>query len=300
MSDGETGPVFELILQTCANAIVASSFAAIFAVGLVLLFGIMQVVNFAHGELYMAGAYTVWFLYAEHNLPYFAALLVAVATAAGLGILMELTLFRWKRSDQLGGLILSVGALFILQVAAVFFFGEGLMKNVPDPLHGAWQIGGLESVSVSYQRLLALGVTVALLVVFWMFLKRTKLGWALRACMQDREAAALQGISIDRFAILAMAISAGLAGAGGAVMAPLVQVNARMGHPVIMTALIVIIVGGMGSLEGAVLAAILYMFLHTFMTTFVGGVYATILGFALMVLILVVKPTAILGKSEKI
>jgi branched-chain amino acid transport system permease protein len=289
----------ELILQTCVNAVIASSFAAIFAVGLVLIFGIMQIVNFAHGELYMAGAYTLWFLYSENNLPFVAAVALAVIFVIMLGLFMEVTLFRWKRGDQLGGLILSVGALFVLQVLAVHFFGHGLMKNVIAPLSGTWHIFGLENVSLPYQRLVVLGVTSGLLAVFWVFMKRSKLGAALRACSQDPEAAQLQGINLNRIALLTMAISGGLAGAGGAVMAPVVKVVPNMGHSVIITALIVVIVGGIASLEGAVLAALLYSFLHTFVTTFVGGVYANILGLVLMLLVLVIRPTGIIGSSEK-
>ena len=162
----------ELILQTCLNAVIASSFAAIFAVGLVLIFGIMQVVNFAHGELYMAGAYALWFLYAENNLPFFAAIILAVLVVVVIGLFMEIALFRWKRGDQLGGLILSIGMLFVLQVLAVHFFGHGLMKNVTAPLHESWHVFGLENVSLPYQRLVVLGVTCGLLVSFWVFLRK--------------------------------------------------------------------------------------------------------------------------------
>lgn len=290
----------ELILQTCINAVISSSFAAIFAVGLVLIFGIMQVVNFAHGELYMAGAYALWFLYAENDVPFFAAVILAVLVVIVLGLFMEVALFRWKRGDQLGGLILSIGALFVLQVLAVHFFGHGLMKNVTAPLRGSWHVFGLENVSLPYQRLVVLGVTSGLLAAFWIFMKRSRLGAALRACTQDPEAAQLQGMNLNKMALFTMAVSAGLAGAGGAVMAPLVKVVPSMGHSVIITALIVIIVGGVGSLEGAVVAAIIYSFMHTFITTFVGGVYANILGLVLMMLVLVVKPTGIMGSSEKV
>ena len=107
-------------------------------------------------------------------------------------------------------------------------------------------------------------------------------------------------ISINKFSLIAMALSAGMAGVGGAVMGPLVVVDPYMGHTVIITALIVIIVGGIGSLEGAVLVAILYSFFHTFMTTFLDGVIANILGLAIMMLVLVVKPSGIMGTSEKV
>jgi branched-chain amino acid transport system permease protein len=292
--------MFDLIVQTAVNAVIASSFTALFAVGLVLIFGVAKVVNFAHGELYMAGAYTTWFLYSELGLPFSLAILGAILVATLIGLFMESVLFRWKRGDELGGLILSVGMLMILQVAAVYLFGQGLMKNVIAPLNGSWQVFGLQNAIVPHQRLLVLGVAIAALAALWFLLQKTRIGWALRACADDPMAAMLQGISINRFALIAIGISAALAGAGGAVMAPLVQVDPDMGHTVIINGLIVIIVGGVGSISGAVVAAILFSFFHTFITTFAGGIYADIFVMLAMLFLLVVKPTGIMGRHAKV
>lgn len=292
--------MFELILQTLVNAVVASSFAALFAVGLVLIFGIMRVCNFAHGEIYMAGAYTVWFVFSNQALPYLAAVVIATIVTVAIGLLLEVLLFRRKRNDMMGGLLLSVGALFILQTIAIYLFGLGLMKNITPPYPGAWQMFGLDRVSVEHQRLVVLGFTASLLALFWLFLHRTKLGFALRACANDPDAAALQGISINRMALVAMALSAGMAGVAGAVMAPLVVINPFMGESVIIMAFIIIIVGGTGSLEGAVLAAILYTFFVTFVTTFVDGETARILGLVIMLIVLVVKPSGLLASRDKV
>ncbi|MFQ5984452.1 MAG: branched-chain amino acid ABC transporter permease [Alphaproteobacteria bacterium] len=285
----------ELIVQTTVNALVASSFAALMAVGLVLIFGVMRIVNFAHGELYMVGAYAVWWLYAVNGWPFFLAVAGAIVVVGVIGLVMERFLFRPMRDNPLGGLIMSVGVLFILQVLAGDFFGVGLMKHVPPAFPGVVEVFGIAAAKVPWQRLVVIGVAVLLLVGLWAFLGRTRLGWALRACAQDREAAALQGIGINRVSLLAMGLGAALAGAAGGVMAPLVQVYPYIGHSVIITAFIVIIVGGIGSLEGAVLAAFLYMFFHTFVTTYYGGDIATILGLLLMLLVLVIRPTGLLG-----
>lgn len=290
----------ELILQTCINALIQSSFTAIVAVGLVLIIGVMQIVNFAHGELYMAGAYTLWYTYSELGFPFFLSVVAAILMVTAIGFLMERGLFRPMRGNLLGGLIMSVGMLFILQVMAVWLFGEGLMKHIDPPFKGIWNVFGIEGVSVPHQRLIVVAVAGVLLIAFWFFLRRTKAGWALRACTQDPDAAVLQGISIDKFSMIAMLISAALAGAGGAVMAPLVVVDPHMGHNVLITAIIVMIVGGMGSLEGALIAAVAYSFFHTFVTTFADGLLATIFGLLLMMVVLVVRPTGILGTREKI
>ncbi len=275
------------------NALVASGFFALTAVGLVLIFGVMGVINFAHGELFMAGAYTVWYLYSKSGWPFYLAVVGGLVVVTLIGLLMERTLFRPMRDNPLGGLITSIGVLFILQVIAVKIGGLGLMKHVPPAFPGTVEL--VEGVTVATQRLVALIVASVLLVFIWFFLTRTKLGWALRATAQDREAAALQGMSINRISILAMGLGAGAAGVAGALMAPLTRVEPYMGHSVIITAFIVTIVGGLGSLSGAILAAVLYAFFHTFVTTFYGGTLATILGLLIMLFVLVIKPTGLMG-----
>ncbi len=283
----------EVVFQTCVNALVASGFFALTAVGLVLIFGVMGIINFAHGELFMVGAYSVWYLYSISGWPFFLAVVGALVIVAVIGLLMERGLFRPMRNNPLGGLINSIGVLFILQVVAVKVGGLGLMKHVPPAFPGVVQI--VEGVVLSKQRLVALIVSAVLLLFIWLFLTRTKLGWALRATAQDREAAALQGISINRISMLAMGLGAGSAGVAGALMAPLTRVQPYMGHSVIIAAFIVTIVGGLGSLSGAILAAVLYAFFHTFVTTYFGGIIATILGLLIMLVVLIIKPTGLMG-----
>ena len=241
----------------------------------------------------MVGAYTVWIFYSKMGWPFFIAVLAALVVVTLIGLLMERFLFRPMRDNPLGGLINSIGVLFILQVLAVKIGGLGLMKHVPSAFPGVIQIA--EGVTLPVQRLVALIVSAALLLFIWLFLTRTKLGWALRATAQDNEAAALQGISINRISMLAMGLGAAAAGVAGALIAPLTRVQPYMGHSVIITAFIVTIVGGLGSLSGAILAAVLYAFFHTFVTTYFGGIIATILGLLIMLVVLIIKPTGLMG-----
>jgi branched-chain amino acid transport system permease protein len=287
---------FELFLQTVVNASYAASYMALIAVGLVLIFGVMGVINFAHGELYMAGAYAVVALYAGAGLPFFVAVAIGLVFVGLLGLVMEYGLFRPLRENPLGGLIASIGFLLILQTVAVLGFGVR-MKNVPPSTQD--KIVFADGVVLTYQRLYVIVATIVLLSALWLFLRKTKFGWALRACAQDREAAALQGISINQTARLAMFIGAALAGVAGALTAPLVSPTPFMGHPVIITAFIIIIVGGIGSLEGAVLVAILYAFVNTFVTTIYDGTLANIVGLLLMLAVLIVKPTGLFGAKER-
>lgn len=283
----------ELILQSIINGLIQGGFFALFAVGLVLIFGVMGVVNFAHGELVMVGAYTIWLLHAQHGMAYISAIAVAIILVMVIGLLMERFLFRPTRNDPLAGLICSIGVLFILQVIATLVGGEGPSKQVPPPFHGTLVL--FDSLRIPYQRIFSLVVSIGALSTLWYFLTQTKLGWALRAVALDREASALQGININRISMIAIGVGAALAGLAGALMAPLTNINPHMGHNVIITAFIVTIVGGVGSLSGAVIAAILYALFHTFMTVYFGGTVATISGLILMVIVLIVKPTGIMG-----
>jgi branched-chain amino acid transport system permease protein len=288
--------MLELLLQTCVNAAYAASFMALVAVGLVLIFGVMGIINFAHGELYMLGAYAVVYVYADHHLPFWLAVASGLIFVGLLGIAMEHALFRPMRKNPLGGLIVSIGMLLVLQALIVAGFGVR-MEHIPPPHQQAIPLFGM-GVTIPLQRLITILAAALLLGGLWLFLKRSKFGRALRACAQDAEAAALQGISLNQTARMAMFIGAALAGTAGALTAPLVRTYPYMGHPIIVTAFIVIIVGGMGSLEGAVVAAILYAFVSTFVTTFWDGVTADIVGLLLMLLVLVVRPYGLFGTRE--
>ena len=285
----------DLLIQTAVNAAYAASYTALIAVGLVLIFGVMGVINFAHGELYMMGAYAVVYLYAGTEVPFPVAVAAGLVFVGCLGLLMEWALFRPLRENPLGGLIASIGFLLILQSLAVLGFGLR-MQNVPSVSKESLTIG---SAVLTYERLLVIAAAIVLLGLLWLFLRKTRFGWALRAVSQDREAAALQGISINQTARWAMFIGAALAGTAGALTAPLVAPTPYMGHPVIVTAFIVIIVGGIGSLEGAVAAAILYAFVHTLVTTLYDGVIANIVGLLLMLAVLILMPTGLFGAKER-
>lgn len=284
-----------LLIQTGFNAAYAASYMALIAVGLVLIFGVMGVINFAHGELYMMGAYAVVYLYAGQQLPFLVAVAAGLVFVGCLGLVMEWALFRPLRENPLGGLIASIGFLLILQSLAVLGFGLR-MQNVPPVTKERLILGG---AVITYERLLVIAVTIALLALLWLFLRKTRFGWALRAVAQDREAAALQGISINQTARYAMFIGAGLAGVAGALTAPLVAPTPYMGHAVIVTAFIIIIVGGIGSLEGAIVAAIVYALVDTVVTTLFDGVVASIVGLLLMLVVLIVRPTGLFGAKER-
>jgi branched-chain amino acid transport system permease protein len=259
----------------------------------VLIFGVMGVVNFAHGELVMVGAFTIWLVHSQFGIGYIPAIAVAIILVTAIGLLMERLLFRPTRSDPLAGLICSIGILFILQVVAALIGGDGPSKQVPPPYHGTLVM--FDVLRIPYQRVFSLVISTAALGSLWFFLTRSKFGWALRAVAMDREAAELQGINADKISLIAIGVGTALAGLAGGLIAPLTNINPHMGHNIIITAFIVTIVGGVGSLSGAVLAAFLYAMFYTLITVYIGGTIATISGLVLMVAVLIVKPTGLMG-----
>lgn len=288
--------MLELLLQTGLNALYSASYISLVAVGLVLIFGVMGIVNFAHGELFMVGAYVVVALYSNYSMPFVLVAALALIFVGAIGLLMERTMFRPLRDNPLGGLVASIGFLMILQALASIIFG---VRTAFVPPVTQEVIEFSDRVRLPVQRLWVILAAVGFLSALWLFLKRTRFGWALRASAQDPEAAALQGISTIQTSRIAMFIGAALAGVAGAFTAPLISVNPHMGHSVIIAAFIVVIVGGVGSLEGAVIASVAYAFVHTFVTTFFDGVIADITGLTLMLLVLIVKPTGLFGTADR-
>lgn len=284
-------------MQTGLNALFAAAYLSLIAVGLVLIFGVMGVINFAHGELFMLGAYVVVALYTNLQMPFFLVVAIGLIFVGLVGILMEMTMFHPLRDNPLGGLVASIGFLMVIQALIILGFGVR-MEHVPPVTQDVIIIS--EKVRLPVQRLFVILSALVCLSALWLFLKRTKFGWALRASAQDPEAAMLQGISTRTVSIIALFIGAALAGVAGSVAAPVISISPVIGHSVIVSAFIVIIVGGIGSLEGAVLASATYAFIHTVITTFIDGVIADIVGLSLMLMVLIIKPTGMFGTQDRV
>jgi branched-chain amino acid transport system permease protein len=245
----------------------------------------------------MVGAYVTWYVSTVLQLTYFPALVCAVLFTALIGAVMEVALFRRLRSNPVGCLIVTIGVLLVLQTAAVWFAGINSTLLVESPFPGALRVS---SFALPWHRLFVIVAAIALMLALTWLLRRTMFGWAVRAMAQDREAASLQGISIGTISIAAMMLSAGLAGAAGGLMAPIVRISPFMGQPVIITAFIVIIMGGLGSMEGAIIASILYSTFFTFVSTYIDSTVAAIAGLCIMLAVLIFMPSGLMGRAEKV
>lgn len=284
----------QLFIQTTANAIAASSMYALIAVGLTLAFGVMQMANLAHGHFFMLGAYTVYALYALSGWPFWWAVAAALVVGVLVGLAVERSIFRPLRGDVVAGFIATAGLMFVFEVFVGEMWGWGHMRTIPSPYMLPFKIMG---ASVAFQRILVIPFAVACIGGLLVFMRWFRLGRALRAVAQDPEAAALQGININRMTALAMAIAGGLAGLAGGLMSTIYAVTPALGGHLILPALIVVIVGGMGSIGGVTVASIIMGFVMTFVTTLVDGVTALMVSVTVMALVLPIRPQGLMGHA---
>jgi len=282
----------QLLIQTLANAVAASSMYALIAVGLTLAFGVMQMANLAHGHFFMLGAYTVYALYGLGGWPFWPAVAAALAVGAVIGLAVERGIFRPLRGDVVAGFIATAGLMFVFEVFVGEMWGWGHMRIIPSPYMIPFKIMG---ASLSFQRVIVIPFAIVCIGGLMVFMRWFRLGQALRAVAQDPEAASLQGININRMTALALAIAGALAGIAGGLMSTIYAVTPALGGHLILPALIVVIVGGMGSIGGATLAAIILGFVMTFVTTLVDGVTALMVSVAVMALILPIRPQGLMG-----
>jgi len=279
-------------LQMTITAVVLSLLYILMASGFNLVFGIIGIVNFAHGTFYMLGATFVYWFMKSYGWSYFFAGIASVALAYGIGWLCERYLMRGVRGDILGSIIITLGLLMIFQSAAQIIWGEW-DKAVPSPVTGVINIGG---AFLPWETVLPMvGALVVMMLLYW-FLMYTKLGLSLRAVTNNREAAALMGININFSYSLGFAIGCTLAAAAGVLIAPLWSISSTMGSTPLWKTFIVVILGGMGSLPGAVVAGILLGVVDSFVTTLFSSAAAHIFGFGIIITILVFRPRGLMGQ----
>src|SRR5262245_59078410 len=214
-------------LQHLVNAVILGGTYALLGIGLTLIFGIMRVVNFAHGELYAFGAYTVYLVSVALGIDFFVGLLVAVVAGAALGALIEIALLRPMRNADIDTVMLvMIGAWIVMQNTELLAWG-GVAKAIVTPFPDAPLTLG--PVSISWLRLFVLVVALLLIVGSYLVIQRTRLGKAMRATFQDTETAALMGVNISGIYTATFALGSGLAAAAGALLGPVFLVTPSMG-----------------------------------------------------------------------
>ena len=285
-------------LQHLLNAVVLGGTYALLGIGLTLIFGIMRVVNFTHGELYTFGAYMAYMLAGMMGLNFFLSLAVAAALGMALGALIEITLLRpLKGADIDTTMLVMIGAGIAMQAGEQLVWG-GVAKSVPSPFPIEPVVLG--SVSVGMNRLFVLGVALLLLGGFYLLINRTKLGVAMRATFQDPDTAALMGVNRGLMYTLTFALGSGLAATAGALLGPIFVVTPTMGDLVALKAFAIVILGGLGNIPGATIGGFGLALAEEFGAGYLSSGYRDAMGFLLIIAVLIVRPHGLFAMKERI
>jgi len=282
---------FAQFIQMFANGTMLGFQLSLFATGLTLVYGIMHIINFAHGELYMLGAFAVYLFFQVFGINFVVSLLLAMAVVSFLSIVIERVFFKPMRGYHIPSFIMSTGLIFVLQVMAMSLFGVK-DKAVDSVFTGVLKVAG---VTLSKERLMIIPISFVVIAAFYVFLLRSRSGRAMRAVMQDPDAAALQGVNIDTTCSLAMGIGGAMAAAAGGLLAPIFVVNPYLGPPLTWEGFVVVCLGGRTSLPGTLLAAFIMGYIKSFVSTLVDPIVASMCAAALLGIILIFRPQGLLG-----
>jgi len=266
------------------------------ATGLNLIFGVMKLVNFAHGQLLMVGAFVAYQTTTLLGLNPYASVLVSMGAVALIGIVLEKFAFRKVRgTEKLNEIFISLGLIYVFQNLATLLWVENYNIRIPSPLSGlGFSLGG---ALLGYDLILAMVSVVVILVGLVFLTKKTKIGLAMRATSQKSDAAMLMGININRVYLFTFAVGAALAGAAGALYGILFPFNPAIGALPTIKAFAVIILGGLGSIPGAIIGGLLYGIAENTTVYLLGGIWQDAIAFALLIAVLVIRPTGLFGEK---
>jgi branched-chain amino acid transport system permease protein len=284
----------EILIQQLFNGLTIGSVYSLVALGLTLVYGILHIPNFAHGALYMMGGYITLTMMTKYGLHYWIAIIVSILVVGLLGVLMERFVFHpLREAPPIHDKIAAIGILLFLEAFAQFVWGAEY-QSMPTPYGQVIEIFGL---TFTMQRLLIVIAAIVVMILLTLFLKKTFTGSTIIAMSQNREGANLVGINTKKVAMLTFMISGGLAAIAASLSAPINLVFPGMGHLVILKAFVIIILGGMGSVPGAILGGYILGFSESLGATYISNDYKDIIAFVLLVIILSVKPTGLFSKG---
>ncbi len=284
----------EDLLEQAVHGLTLGAMYAMVATGLALMFGVVRLINFAHGEFFMLGAYAFWFAFKEVGLPYPAAVLLATAAMAAFGIAYQRVVVRaiLERSWHVQ-LIATLATSIVLTNLAIIVWGTQA-KEVPSALSAS--VLEIAGIRVAWQRVLVLGAALAIFGGLHGFVSRTKTGKAMRAMSQNREACAVVGVDIRRIALATFALSGGLAGAAAGLVSPLFNIFPDMGALLTLKAFAAVIVGGFGYVKGAIAASFLIGITESLAAGYISYAYKDAFAFLMMIAVLLWRPHGLFGR----
>ena len=290
--------MLEQFLQQLANGLILGSVYALLALGYTMVYGIIKLINFAHGDIYMIGAFMGYYLINTLHLNFFVALILSMVGTAILGVVIEFLAFRpLRNSTRIAALITAIGVSFLLEYGMVFFVGANT-RSFPQVIETVrYTIG---PVSISNIQLMILVISIVLMVGLQFIVQKAKMGKAMRAVSVDSDAAQLMGINVNRTISFTFALGSALAGAAGVLIALYYNsLEPLMGMTPGIKSFVAAVLGGIGIIPGAALGGFVIGLLETFATAVGLSDFRDAIVYAILIIILLVRPAGILGKNVK-
>ncbi len=290
--------LMQQILQQLVNGISLGSIYALIALGYTMIYGIIKLINFAHGDVYMVGAYTGFFAVTFARFPLWAAIIAAMVVTGILGVLIERIAYKpLRNAPKISVLITAIGVSFFLEYTSMYFVSP-TPRTFPD-LFGdvAWSIGPLV---VNGQQVLILALTFVLMLILTYIVQRTKMGKAMRAASFDTETAQLMGIDADKVISFTFCVGSALAAVAGVLVGVYYNsIDPLMGIMPGLKAFIAAVLGGIGILPGAVAGGLILGIVEAFVSGFISSTFRDAAAFAILILVLLIRPTGLFGKNVK-
>lgn len=284
----------ELFIQQLINGVTLGSVYLLVGIGLTLVFGILHVPNFAHGALYMVGGYITLMTMTATGIPYLLAIIISIIVVAFISVLMERTVFyRLRNAPPIHDKIAAIGIMLFLESLVIVVWGTEYHR-MTTPFDSVIMLG---SVTITSQRILVIATSIIVVLLLFLFLRKTMIGASIRAMAQNRDGAYLVGINANMVAMMTFAIAGGLAAIAASIASPLNLVFPAMGHLVIMKAFIIVIIGGMGSIPGAIFGGFLLGITESLGATYISNDYKDLLAFLILIIIMTIRPKGLFAKE---
>lgn len=285
----------EILIQQLFNGITIGSVYSLVALGLTLVYGILHIPNFAHGAMYMVGGYITLTMMVYIGFRYWVSIVVSLLVVGLLSILVERLVFHPLRNTiSINSMIAAIGIMLFLEAFAQLVWGPDF-RQIPTPYLDVIHVFG---VTLTVQRLLIIIAAVAVMILLNLFLKKTFIGRTIVAMSQNREGAFLVGINANKVAMITFFIAGALAAIAASLTSPINLVFPGMGHLVLLKAFVIIIIGGMGSIPGAIIGGYILGFAESIGATYISSDYKDIIAFVLLIIILSIKPNGLFAKGE--
>ena len=286
----------DAILQTCLSGLFMGSVYALIAIGFTLVFGVTNIVNFAHGHLVMGAMFVTYLLFKTANVDPYVSLIVVLPLFFALGALLyTVVIQRIVEAPHSAHMMVTLGLLIFFENVANFFFGGDLRGITTTYTTSSFIVG---DISIPIARLGAAAVSLAAVVVLALFLHRTALGKAIRASANNREGAALVGIDVGRVYLIAFSLGTAAAGLAGAVIMPFSLVSPFVGGEFILKAFVIAVLGGLGSVAGALVGGLLIGFVEALSSLYISASLGNAIVFAILIAVLLYRPWGLFGQAR--